>query len=135
MRIFDSDRGGWGEKVNFADHNNVMVGYDMGQSCCEHADWFISETEDNNIEDKKQPNEGLEEYVFDKSYFVEVEPAQEGSDTYKYSVLDSGGMVRFKMVAPGKPDLFLHIYNSHNGYYGHGFEFMDGAQEIRVGSL
>jgi hypothetical protein len=30
-------------KVNFIDSNNVILGYDLGQSCCEHAFWTISD--------------------------------------------------------------------------------------------
>lgn len=136
MKIFDSGENGWDEKVNFVDDNNVLVGYDMAQSCCERADWFISKTEDNNYpENGNKITEGLEDYFFDKDYFVEVEPAQEGSDDYKYSVLDSGGMVRFKLIAQDKEPLYLHIYNSHNGFYGHGFEFKIGDKVMREGSI
>jgi len=130
MKIFDS-YSGWDSKVNFSDNNNLVVGYDTYQSCCEHADWFISKTEDNNIEGKEQPKDGLEEYVFDKQYFVSVEPARNEWG----SCLDSGGMVRFKMIADGKPDLFLHIYNSHNGYYSHGFDFKEGKTIIQSGNI
>jgi len=118
MKIFDKVDG-WVEKVNFVDANNVLVGYDTTQNCCEQAGWFISEKEDNEILETGIYD--LEPYSFDTSYFVEVEPKMHGNKDYLYSCLDSGSMVRFKLVAPNKADLFLHIYNSHNGYYSHGF--------------
>ena len=37
MKVFDRDG-----KVNFVDENNVILGYDMNQNCCEDADWFIT---------------------------------------------------------------------------------------------
>lgn len=119
MKIFREQNDSWSDKVNFVDSNNVLVGYDMGQSCCEHADWFISTDKKKNVIDGNGITEGLEDYNFDPKYFVYVELDKDG---YGYNCLDKGGMVCFRLVSDGNPDLFLHIYNSHNGYYGHGFE-------------
>jgi hypothetical protein len=58
------------------------------------------------------------DYRFDPDYFEDVIPAR---SKYGSNVLDEGGMVRFRLVAEGKPDLYLHLFNSHNGYYSHGF--------------
>jgi hypothetical protein len=117
MKIFEG--GKWGDKVNFVDVNNVFVGYDMGQDCCEYADWFIS----NNIEKQTEPvgvdspDEDYSEWVFDRDFFLEPEDFQG---------LDDGGVVVFRLVN-GDSEKFLHLFNSHNGYYGHGFEFgIDG---------
>ena len=35
MKVFDRDG-----KINFVDKNNVVLGYDMNQDCCENANWF-----------------------------------------------------------------------------------------------
>lgn len=118
MRIFDNDNGGWACKVNFVDANNVFVGYDTSQCCCENADWFIQDSlADNSVDLYDTPdtpsNEDLEGYAFDKEFHEDVD----------HGGLDSGGMVVFKLVKDGSPDLFLHLFNVHNGYYGHGFEF------------
>lgn len=127
MKIFDSQsEGGWGTKVNFADSNNVFVGYDMDQSCCENADWFISTSEDNIPQDSHGITENLEEYSFDKDYFVQVENPKD---------LDAGDMIRFRLIAEGKQILFLHLYNCHNGYYEHGFEMKINDVEVREGTL
>lgn len=110
MKIFEE----LGSKVNFVDDNNVFVGYDMDQCCCEDADWFISDMEEfSAYEEREQRNKyDLESYSFDKTYFVEIEEPK-GTD--------EGGMVRFKLIGENKP-LYLHLYNSHNGYYSHGFK-------------
>jgi hypothetical protein len=130
MKIFNTKEK-YSEKVNFVDENNVFVGYDTDQSCCEHADYFISDKEENEDRDNQGILEGLEDYIFDTNYFKEVEPK---ADNYG-SCLDAGRMVRFKLVANNKPDLYLHLYNSHNGYYGHGFEFGIGTEVKQSGNL
>lgn len=110
----------WGEKVNFVDINNVFVGYDMSQNCCEHADWFISPSITpwgyiKEEELKTYSHEELEPYIFDPSFFMRV------ADSNANENLDAGAQIAFRLVAPNQPDLFLQIFNSHNGYYGHGF--------------
>jgi len=115
VKIFTGNESSWSEKVNFVDDNDVFVGYDMGQCCCEYAGWYIAESVtpyDYNSDLSSATPPDVESYVFDKDYFEHV---AEGD-------LDSGGMVVFKLIADNKPDLFLHIFNSHNGYYGHGFQ-------------
>lgn len=127
MEIFDSKETEWPEKVNFVDVNNVMVGYDMAQDCCEHADWFISEQIVlNNITEHGRKEFDVGCYCFDTSFFKnpKIPVSEEGWDE-----LDDGGMVIFKLVASGKPDLYLHLFNSHNGYYGHGFEAKIAGQK------
>lgn len=126
MKIF-SEVEAFDSKVNFIDKENVLVGYDLSQSCCEVAGYFISDKEWAEVIPQKDSIEtGLEDYVFDRGYFVEVE------DT---SQLDCGGMVRFRLVARGKPSLYLHLYNIHNGYYSHGFKYSQGKTVFKEGHL
>lgn len=122
MKIFESEES-FISKVNFVDENNVLVGYDMDQNCCEDAGWFIAEKITPYYYDweKLVVTRNLEEYNFDKNFFQNVE-----SDD-----LDEGGMVVFRLVANGKPDLYLHIFNAHNGYYGHGFEVKHSGEIVR----
>ncbi len=113
-----------GEKVNFVDENNIFVGYDLGQDCCEYADWFVADqitpyTYDPDAAPKEVPD--IEAYNFDKDFFQCVDSGD----------LDEGGMVAFRLVADEKPDLYLHLFNSHNGYYGHGFEVKHGGEIVR----
>ena len=125
MKIFNQVQP-WPYKVNFIDHNNVGVGYDMQQSCCEHADWFISKTEQEDINGGNFRDDLSEEqlryYTFDINYFVEVDAPG----------LDEGGMVRFKLNNLHGEVAYLHLFNSHNGYYGHGFVMTTPS---RAGSL
>jgi len=128
MKIFEGKESSWYKKINFVDDNDVFVGYDMGQDCCEHADWFIAETItpytcDSDDDSKDVPD--VEDYVFDKDFFKDIESSD----------LDEGGMVAFKLIAENKPDLYLHLFNCHNGYYGHGFEVKHGGETVRDGCL
>jgi hypothetical protein len=121
MKVFDKVEN-FECKVNFVDGNNVFVGYDTGQCCCEHAGYFVSDQLESDLsnEEKEMPN--LEGYFFDINYIKYCDD--------KNNELDSGRMVAFRMVHKDKEDLFLHIFNSHNGYYSHGFEFKNGDEVI-----
>lgn len=124
MKIFDSKNSPWDEKVNFVDENNVCVGYDMRDLCCEYAGWFISDNRENEICEFPVPD--LEDFRFDTDFFEDVTDAKG---------LDDGGMVRFRLVSLDGSEKFLHLFNSHNGYYSHGFRVSVGGVCIRSGSL
>lgn len=120
MQMFDRDG-----KVNFVDRNNVILGYDMNQNCCEGAGWFIADTPQKDpLGEDSEGVLDLKEFVFDTAFFKEV-----GGDYF-----DQGGMAIFRIVN-GSSEKFIHIFNSHNGYYGHGFEFAIGGQEVIEGTL
>jgi len=128
MKIFQKVEPSWDAKVNFVDINNVFVGYDMEQSCCEHAGWFIKDSIAIYNYDEEYDNENtpdIESYNFDPNFFKHVDSEW----------LDEGGMVAFRLVSVDKPDLFLHLFNAHNGYYHHGFEFKNGDKVIESDSL
>jgi hypothetical protein len=123
MKIVDYDPRihpkAWRGKTNFVDKNNVVVGFDTNQNCCEDFGWYISESED--FDTAKDSNLGdvnyCHDYVFDKSY-------------------RGVGDGLFRLTAEGQPDLFLHLYNHHNGYYAHGFDMTDSdGTQISSGSL
>ena len=102
-------------KVNFADENNVILGYDMEQDCCEEAGWFIDSLPHATLPDeppKQTPD--VSGYRFDTSFFSEVADAK---------TLDQGGMAIFRIVNSSGDRLYIHLYNAHNGYYCHGFTF------------
>ena len=115
MRIFYR-----GDKVNFVDDNNMLVGYDLSQDCCEHADWFIADHLSTELQASPQIDGHLDMpgWNFDPEFFQEV-----ASDE-----LDAGNMVCFRLVN-GAQEQYLHLYNSHNGYYGHGFTVEIGGKE------
>jgi hypothetical protein len=128
MKIFDRDN-----KINFVDDNNVLLGYDMDQCCCEFADWFVTdkkverELTGNELRDRvtgQQPSE-LPGFIFDTEYFAEIHAS---------GCLDEGGMVVFRVVN-GTEEKFIHLFNCHNGYYSHGFTISVAGRSIRDGSL
>lgn len=123
MKVFET-----GDKVNFVDSNNVFVGYDLGQDCCEHAGWFIKPEPtaySYEFEPVLEQAPDVEGYDFDPSY----EKGDSGGD------LDGGGMTIFRLTSGSLPDLYLHIFNAHNGYYCHGFEVKHGDVLVREGYL
>jgi len=126
MKIFESSND-YSEKINFVDKNNVFVGYDMGQDCCEQASWFISDSIKTLIPNNSEleNKDGLTGYNFDPEYFKIIEDLAN---------LESGGMAIFRLVR-GKKQKFLHLFNCHNGYYSHGFEMKIGEDIKQIGSL
>lgn len=111
----------WLSKVNFVDANNVLLGYDLETSCCEDADWFIAdEITPKCIERTWEPEE-IPGYYFDTSFFQEIEDERE---------FDSGGMVVFR-ITNGVNEKFIHLYNAHNGYYAHGFDFEVNGEKVK----
>lgn len=122
MKIFEKNG-----KVNFVDENNVFVGFDYQQCCCEDFGWSISNAEgviyaDDNGHDLRD----FPDYYFDTDYFLE------GDDPSDY---DSGGWVKFRLVEEDGEDLFLMLYNIHNGYYSHGFGMEVGGERLYYGSI
>jgi len=125
MKKFEKDG-----KVNFVDDNNVFIGFEIDQSCCENAGWFISDLEETIIYDKDFraiPRKDMDTtgFNFDTTYFKEVTEENQ---------FDRGGLVRFKLTR-GEKSLYLHLYNCHNGYYGHGFEAEIGGIKWRKGII
>ena len=121
MKIFDR----YG-KVNFVDDNNVMLGYDTNQQCCESAGWFVADKPKNVIEEPlyNASDAALYGFQFDPTFFQEMEiPISCGE----------GGIAIFKIVNEHR-EIYLHLYNQHNGYYSHGFEFTKPTT-IKKGSL
>lgn len=121
MKIFDKVER-FEEKVNFVDENNVYLGYSMDQCCCENADWFIA----NEPSDKIMPrtigaDADWSGWTFDPDYFRSV---------YNDREFDGGGMVIFRIVN-GEREMFIHLYNVQNGYYGHGFTFEIDGKKVR----
>jgi len=116
------------------DDNNVLLGYDLSQRCCENADWFVHDAPIGYIPEKLNQPEVLEGYVFEKTC---IRPDHSNvSDSYQYSVFDSGDIIAFKVVNETEGVFkYIHIFNSHNGYYSHGFEYKDGGDIIEEGRI
>lgn len=104
-----------GTKMNAVDLNNNLVGFDTYDDCCAHGGWFVTLEKYREEFDSHEQTEAIEypDYSFDPAFFED----ESGTDD---------GVVRFRMMAEGKPDLFLHLFNCHNGYYSKGFEYSFG---------
>lgn len=135
MKYFDSNKDNfWGSKINFADENNVLVGFDFGSNCCEQFGWYVTDKvlteEADSIFDNYSPSsvieEELEGWVFDKEFFEQI---SNGKDSY-----DESNTAVFRMTK-GDQERYLHLYNDHNGYYSHGFEFVVDGAHIKNGHL
>lgn len=119
MKVFEH-----GSKVNFVDENNVVLGYDMEQRCCEDAGWFIAEyPECEDINNADEGTSDIEGFVFDTAFFREGN-WEDGQDD----------VVVFRMYK-GDEAKYLHLYNIHNGYYSHGFEFFSNNTLIHDGAI
>lgn len=127
MKIFEGGPGTWACKTNFVDKNNVVVGFDSSQSCCEYFGYLITAFIPTSTSEEAEENrpEVLEPYVFDTA-FVHNDAVPDS---------DGGGSVTFKLWAIGQPDLYLTLFNHHNGYYGHGFDMAIGDKVLHDGTL
>lgn len=80
MKIFNRTET-WSEKVNFVDDNNVVLGYDLSQRCCETADWFIADVPTETPMQRADTPDGTPEELFgwnfDPIYFREVSGSSE----------------------------------------------------------
>jgi len=145
MRIFEKNY-----KTNYIDHNDILVGFDSQQDCCESFGhrWtykpefsFVPSWED---ECKPEPA-NLEALVFDIKFFKR--------EDHKWG----GGRVMFRLVVPELlrirndketrriqrqfladgmlTEAYLILFNHHNGYYSHGFEVTVGGNVIRNESI
>lgn len=118
MKIFERDG-----KINFVDDNNVFVGFDYGQSCCESFGYSLTHQLPTDFDDG---NNGIdpEGFQFDTGFFTEKVPLP----------ICEGGAVAFRLLK-GDEEIFLTLWNVHNGYYAHGFKMMQGDLCIQDGYL
>jgi len=118
MEVFDNVAP-FTNKVNFVDYNNVFVGFDMAQNCCEKARWYI----ENGTDD-------LDGYFFDITYF-------EQSFNDSVSRETPCNIAKFRLISfdKDKPPRILTLENTHNGYYAHGFNMIKNYKTIHEGRV
>lgn len=122
MRVFETHKG---NKVNFVDDNNVLVGYDLTQNCCEDAGWFIRDSVMDSIPIEEQKI-SLNNYIFSGKYYEFFGEVEE---------FELCWMIIFGLVNPEDEKVYLHLYNCHNGYYTHGFEAKIGKMNWLEGEI
>lgn len=117
------------DRVNFVDSENVFVGYEITQKCCEYSNFKISDYHGNFIMNDVllKIHSGDNNFIFDKTFFEIFDPDE---DQYENELK----YVKFKIYTP-EEEYYLFIYNKHNGYYAHGFEFRDKDNIIQEGSI
>jgi hypothetical protein len=120
MQVFEkSSDSGWGNRLNVIDENNVFVGFDFESSCCENFGYVFTDKKpvsEVDFSDQKSVEFKHEDFVFDPEYFEKLTG----------SWLNEGGAVSFRLINKQGSEIFLVLYNCHNGYYGHGFEMKVG---------
>lgn len=132
IEVFErQDEGMFSTKLNIVDSNNVFVGYDYEQGCCEYFGYgFVKELPiayGYDSPDIKYFDPDLSEYVFDISFFKD--------DFDCLDEYEGGGMCAFKLTGDSLPYIYLILYNYHNGYYRHGFEMKKNNEELYSGSI
>lgn len=120
MKIFERDG-----KINFVDDRNVFVGFDYEHSGSEFFGWSITRERAERLQDG-DPEMDVTGYVFDTSFFED--------HLYRNIDMDDGGVAVFRLVRGGE-QLFLTLWNAHNGYYHHGFEMETNGETVLSGCL
>lgn len=77
MKVFEGgEPKEWRGKVNFVDKNNVLVGFDDDQNCCEQCGWFLNRSKPTaDMLDGDLDHKDLEEYVHWRERAEEAEKA------------------------------------------------------------
>ena len=106
-------------KWNWIDSNNNFVGYDKDRSCCESFGYIWIDLENKEILNQ-------DEILRDNNFLWDVNAIILNSDFdfiddehLSKEYLEDGGMKAFKII---DKEIYLVLYNSHNGYYCHGWE-------------
>jgi len=131
MKCFETKTQYGSEKVNFIDERNVCVGYEMAQQCCEDFGWFVSQHLQSRIGDNPQSEDReWPGFIFDVTRGV-VDMRQT-PDEYDYA-----GIVAFRLIKGDhdEEEMWLHLYNLHNGYYSHGYDFSRDGETISEGVI
>lgn len=120
MKIFEAEIN-YRHKINFVDDNNVFVGFDYRSSCCEDFGYHLSKKKLGPGATHPLPHgedaTDFPGFNFDTSFMEEdLFPAKA-----------NGGSITFRLVNGSGEEMFLTLYNHHNGYYSHGLEFRTGG--------
>lgn len=133
----------WPHKVNFIDSNNVVLGYDMEVQCCERFGFFMWEDQRFNRDYKEIPTHHyyppgqyeIEGKVFDREFYEETILKDEDDWNERQVVAIFRLCNEEDLKHWPNSGIFIHIYNLHNGYYKHGFNFQHAEEVICSGRL
>lgn len=111
----------WVYKSNWIDQNNVVVGYDDEQRCCENFGWGVYDKK-SRVWVADDPS-GMPYHfgaVCDHEPFVNLDYyLHENTDIDQIELLPDDGK---------SPVLVFEFYNCHNGYYYHEFKIRRNSQ-------
>ena len=131
MKFFHHSPTPWSEKWNWVDENNVVLGFDAGQHCCENfGSYYHTDPKKPKETEIRLSEDDLEGYRFDPVFHEmgNLDDHLDEGDSFTVKLVDATGV-------SNRPDVYLTIYNGHNGYYSHGFSFDNGKTTIYSGYL
>lgn len=123
LKFFERDG-----KLNWVDSNNVFVGFSDYQSCCESYGGALYSSIDSDGKLLDIDLESDNDWVFDTSFYTDYAIPANVADI-------EGNSAGFRLVDGKGNEIFLVIWNEHNGYYAHGFEFCNGDTVIVKGCV
>ena len=133
MKVFErSSTEGWGNRMNFVDNNNVVVGFDYSSQCCEQYYWYASYEEAikaTDIRVKDEWDEGHQSLSTLPNIHMDSEFLYFDTSYNKSFVAGDLNSVQLK-IKGGEKDIYLVLVNSHNGYYSHGFDLVDDKGNV-----
>ena len=109
---------------NWVDENNRMVGFANGDQCCEDYGYTFVSDEDKELD--------LDDKLEDYSFTGLVGGASYTPEDYDQ---DDCNTESFEMTSKDGSRAWLVLWNHHNGYYSHSFEFKNGDETILDGDL
>ena len=117
-----------GHSVNWAD-DKYMVGFETSHQCCEQTGWTFVDEEGKELGLKPL----LDDYVFTGEFIEDLKVKGLDDD----SIIESSGCFNaaFEIKSNSDEKCYLVIYNYHNGYYSHGFEFRENKSLLHEGGL
>lgn len=130
MKFFHDKKAPWSEKWNWVDENNVVLGFDASQCCCEDfGSYYHTDPKEPKETEIELSEEDLKDYRFDPEFHEDDNLGDtDGGGSFTVKLVDSTG-------TSNRPEVYLTIYNWHNGYYSHGFSFDNGETTIYSGCL
>lgn len=135
MKIFDGNG-----RINFVDDNNVFVGFCDEQNCCEYFGYLfvrnLSEMikGDETVGKIELSEDELKDFDFDVNFFKREGSFKENPNGSQYDN-ENGEYIAFRLINKLNEEIYLILYNYHNGYYSHGFEMRDNEILVLEGSI
>lgn len=118
-----------GDKFNWVDDNNVLLGFDNSLQCCENFGHLYHTSLEDPTSTVSLTDAELDKFNFDPSF--------RACGLFSYlKDLDYPNTFTVRLNNKEADSfIYLTLYNSHNGYYTHGFSFDKGKTTLHRGEL